>query len=265
MAKLSVKPSTKLQPYIDRYFYEDKEYCDDESLSFFLPGTGLDLFFHFGESVFMSKSELSYSYLVCPREILNKNVLKEQFIAVRFKSGMFRHFSNVSYLDVKNKIVWADDVWGNQFKEFQKRFLDTTEISKKIELIEDFLIDLLSSFKKEELVNWDCFNQKIYSDYKTIRIMDLVDYSNFSKRTFERNFKDHFGVTPKYFQKLVRLEKTIKSIHLSKRNLLDCLEFGYYDQSHFNKDFKEFIRMSPREYFKKNKFHYYFESLNNIK
>ncbi|OWP83382.1 hypothetical protein BWK59_10780 [Flavobacterium davisii] len=261
MVKWSVKPSIQLQPYVDRYFYDD--YTDhNDTFPFFLPGTGLDLFFHFDESVFNSKTELGDSYLVCPRDILDKkSIPKGEFIGVRFKSGMFRHFSNIPYCNIINQFVTAEDVWGNYFKEFQKIFLEEVTVLNKIEQIESFLIQLLFKFKKQELINWDYFNQKIYDEYKDLRIADLSDYSKFSKRTFERNFKETFGITPKVFQKLVRLEKTIKSIHLSEGKLLDSLEFGYYDQSHFNKDFKEFIGISPKEYFNKKNPHYYFESL----
>ncbi|MFK7061067.1 MULTISPECIES: helix-turn-helix domain-containing protein [Flavobacterium] len=262
MAKWSIKPSIELQPYIDRYFYDDNTYHNKDPFPFFLPGTGLDLFFHFGDNIFDLKPELGDSYLICPRQILGKkSVPKGEFIAVRFKSGMFRHFSTIPYYEITNQFLTAEDIWGNDFKEFQKIFLDEEAISGKIKLIESFLIQLLFNFKKQEIVNWDYFNQKIYEEYRDIRITDLSDYSSFSKRTFERNFKESFGVSPKVFQKLVRLEKTIKSIHLSEGNLIDSLEFGYYDQSHFNKDFKEFIGMTPKEYFNKNNVHYYFESL----
>ena len=70
----------------------------------------------------------------------------------------------------------------------------------------------------------------------------------------ERKFVSAIGMGPKQLSKMIRLQATLKTMKQKKFKSLTSLAYenGYYDQSHFIKDFKVFTGMSPKLFFSDN-------------
>ncbi|MBT1704437.1 helix-turn-helix transcriptional regulator [Fulvivirgaceae bacterium PWU20] len=68
-----------------------------------------------------------------------------------------------------------------------------------------------------------------------------------SERHFERMFLQSVGFTPSYYKRVVRFEKAHCRIQQGDYRSLASLayESGYSDQSHFNREFKEFSGTTP--------------------
>jgi AraC-like DNA-binding protein len=68
-----------------------------------------------------------------------------------------------------------------------------------------------------------------------------------------RIFNNRVGVSAKTFMKIIRFQNALKMINAKKTGkLVDiALEAGYYDQSHFIRDFYNFTGITPSEYIKK--------------
>ncbi|MDH7914146.1 helix-turn-helix domain-containing protein [Winogradskyella sp. SYSU M77433] len=80
---------------------------------------------------------------------------------------------------------------------------------------------------------------------------ELLDHVSFSQKTLETQFKKIVGITP---GKYIRLHRFIKLMRKYERNKIDIKDliymYNYYDHSHFTKDFKHFMKQTPKEYFK---------------
>jgi AraC-like DNA-binding protein len=76
--------------------------------------------------------------------------------------------------------------------------------------------------------------------------------SGLSVKQFERRFKSITGFPPKYFARLTRFQAIKDSYALGRFASMTSLAYSgdYYDQSHFNREFKEFSGVHPRQYFK---------------
>ena len=71
-----------------------------------------------------------------------------------------------------------------------------------------------------------------------------------SQRQFERKFKEYSGLTPKLFSRIVRFQAACQYFGDYKKSLTAiAYECGYYDQSHFIHDFKDFSGHHPKLYF----------------
>lgn len=80
-------------------------------------------------------------------------------------------------------------------------------------------------------------------------IQQLADSLEISLRQFERLFRKSTGVTFKFFSRIVRFNyifQLIKDEELSWIQI--ALQSGYFDQSHFIKNFKEFTGEEPSSY-----------------
>ena len=72
-----------------------------------------------------------------------------------------------------------------------------------------------------------------------------------SERTLERKFNQTIGITPKHFIDIVRLNTSAKILQRMKekhRLAGVAYECGYFDQSHFIKDFKKITGVTPQQY-----------------
>ncbi len=81
-----------------------------------------------------------------------------------------------------------------------------------------------------------------------IKVGEVASILNVSTRALERQFSKILGITPKHFIRLVRFQKAVERLKkISKiENLADIAhDSGYFDQSHFIKDFKSLSGQLP--------------------
>ena len=70
------------------------------------------------------------------------------------------------------------------------------------------------------------------------------------RRSLERKFLKHVGVSPKQLGKVIRLQSALKMMLQNEETQLTNIayESDYFDQAHFTKDFKEFTGINPKEF-----------------
>lgn len=83
-----------------------------------------------------------------------------------------------------------------------------------------------------------------------VTVRDLTETLNLSERSLHRLCLTTFGFGPKRLLKRQRFLRTLERVrdHLDAR-LSEVLDEEYYDQSHFIRDFRAFMGMTPSAYF----------------
>lgn len=66
-----------------------------------------------------------------------------------------------------------------------------------------------------------------------------------SERQLARRFLERVGVSPKHFAKLARFERILPLMASAKTLTHAAVAAGYYDQSHFVRDFQSFTGVAP--------------------
>lgn len=70
-----------------------------------------------------------------------------------------------------------------------------------------------------------------------------------SPRYLHRLFLASVGLSPAQFLKVVRLQRSVASLHGAPQSLTAvAYASGYFDQSHFIRDFKSFTGLTPSQY-----------------
>jgi len=114
--------------------------------------------------------------------------------------------------------------------------------------IEQYLLSKLARHNYDRLVLTAV--ERITQTNGIVRIRDLADTLCISMDPFEKRFRRTVGVSPKQFSSIVRLKSIIGS-GLNRETLGEAaFHAGYFDQAHFNKDFKLFTGLTPTSFLK---------------
>jgi AraC-like DNA-binding protein len=78
---------------------------------------------------------------------------------------------------------------------------------------------------------------------------DLARVCSLSVRSFERQFRATYHLSPHDYLRQIRLRMSCHALVFSRKTLAALAsEFGFADQSHFTKDFHRFMGETPRSY-----------------
>jgi AraC-like DNA-binding protein len=91
---------------------------------------------------------------------------------------------------------------------------------------------------------------RIMSDRDIIKVDDVAARFDINKRTLQRLFNQYVGVNPKWVIKRYRLHEAVERVAAGEVVNWSqlAMDLGYFDQTHFIKDFKALIGKSPAEY-----------------
>lgn len=71
-----------------------------------------------------------------------------------------------------------------------------------------------------------------------------------SNDALEKRFRKAVGATPKQYAAIVRMNALIRSRQPGRPFTQTALDGGFYDQAHFNKEFRAFTGQTPGDFFK---------------
>jgi AraC-like DNA-binding protein len=76
----------------------------------------------------------------------------------------------------------------------------------------------------------------------------LADELGWSRRRLAASFREQLGLPPKPLARLLRFERAVARLRAGADLADVALDSGYYDQAHFNRDFRRFAGATPTEY-----------------
>lgn len=80
----------------------------------------------------------------------------------------------------------------------------------------------------------------------SVTIRDLAEDTGYSERYIRTKFEQSLGISPKLYSRIIRFQRTLGAIVRGDSSLTDvAMEGGYFDQSHFMKEFKSFSQITP--------------------
>jgi AraC-like DNA-binding protein len=267
MKKYSIPPSKFLYAYIDRYWDWESSGKEEISLPKVLPGTGVELVFHYRDASF--RGEHLAQTIKTPRCHITH--LKRSpfqlfpakdigFLSVRFRGGAFRHFSPYPAAEVLDTFISAEDIWGPTGAELSQRIAEADNLQHRIFLLEHYLTEFLLRFRRTE-PRIDYAIHRLYYSASTLRPQDIAEELALSPRQFQRLIREAIGMGPKNFCLLTRFQQTVRELLLRKETdyLAIALDAGYFDQSHFIKEFKRFTQETPSSFLQEGNFmsHFY--------
>jgi AraC-like DNA-binding protein len=161
---------------------------------------------------------------------------------------------NVSSEELTNRTIEISDFLGNEGLILKNDIVNAGGNDKRVEILSQFLFGKMKyTIDRDDGV---CAGvQQIVRHKGGLSIDTLINDIGISGRQFDRRFIKGVGIPPKVFSRLIRFHSTLQlPRQMAVKNLTElALYAGYYDQSHFIREFKTFSGLSPKDYFKLGK------------
>ncbi len=175
----------------------------------------------------------------------------EMFV-INFHKGRSYPFVQMPLYDLTDSVVDGELVLTHGIIDLREIILETALIPGKFRAAETFLS---KKFAKKLIVNpfIEFAVNKIIQSPNAISISHIAGKVGYSQKHLIKLFKDNVGLTPKGFLKIIRFQKAIQEIEVTKKPDWTGVAFesGYFDQAHFINDFKQFSGFTPSQYLQK--------------
>jgi AraC-like DNA-binding protein len=115
-----------------------------------------------------------------------------------------------------------------------------------IGLLDNFFLAALRDLRSNRNAV-DALVERIQRDGGATPIMGWARQAGVDSRSLERAFCASVGMTPKQFARVIRFKRQYQTLISGKglRKPLSASLDGFYDQSHFNREFKHFTGVAP--------------------
>jgi AraC-like DNA-binding protein len=172
-------------------------------------------------------------------------------IAVHFRPGGSFPFFGVPSTELCNRGVSLDVLWGRDASRFKDRLWEEKTADKRFNLLEEALLrNARGRFDRHAAVRYalDVFDRS-----NGMRpVGDVFQKIGLSPRRFTELFRSEVGLSPKTFCRIRRFNAVLERIErLTDVDWADvAVSCGYFDQAHFNHDFRALAGLTPSAYFR---------------
>jgi AraC-like DNA-binding protein len=166
-------------------------------------------------------------------------------LGIRFNlAGAFCFFENC-YGNLYQNNIFIKEM--NLFKELEK---DSSNIENTFNT---YLLNLF--IKNSKLESFIQVLKNIEDKKGNIGIEELADILDISRRSLDRLFKKYISTSANIYLRIIKIKYTRENLRNMKFESLTQVGYdnGYFDQSHFIKEFKIFMQKSPKQYMKEKK------------
>ena len=253
-----IKPSGILSAVIDYYWIVEHRENRSVYREMVYPQAFLQMMFYFGQR--FTQENADGSRILLPQSCICG--MKERFVHVEVTSGfgllgvVFHPHSAHQVLgiplnELKGINISLPDWLGSAGSEIEERIFLARCHEDRIAILEAFLLGKVTEPRYDQHRIAGCVS-RIHQAPWAVTLKELADQACLSERQFERTFSGFVGTTPKQFHRITRLNHaiTLAGGHSNNNLTTIALASGYYDQAHFNNEFREMTGLAPRKFFK---------------
>lgn len=250
-------PGHKLAPFVKCfYLYESQSNADYDDTVF--PSGNMEVIFNLGRGTWQSQKDDKF-YTTPPIELWGqitrplaiRSLGENTMLGMRFYPHSMAYFFKESIAALNNDIVDAADLFGPSIKTLHAKLLDNTNLSARIALLEEYLSNcLLISEKKHAKIKFvGDIVSSLAQNTGSERITEISNRNKISSRYLTQLFAQYTGLQPKLLSKINRFQYSLNLINTNSHDLTTvAYDSGYFDQSHFIREFKSFTGLTPNAF-----------------
>jgi AraC-like DNA-binding protein len=238
------KPDPPLSEFVD-FFWIYEEYAPPHRAERLLPTGRSELVF----SVDANGRAASGASGARSEALMLDTSTPFSVVAVHFRPGGSFPFFGVPSTELRNQGVPLDLLWGRDAANFSDRLWEEKAADKRFNLLEEMLLTRARGrFDRQAAVRYalDVFERSNGMQ----PVGDVIQRIGFSPRRFGELFRLEVGLSPKTFCRIRRFNEVLRRIEgFTDVDWADvAVSCGYFDQAHFNHDFRAFAGLTPSAY-----------------
>jgi AraC-like DNA-binding protein len=179
-------------------------------------------------------------------------VEQQSTVGVAFRPGGAFPFFKQSAGELQDADVSLDALWGAGASYLREQLLEGKTSRAKFQILEAALLGrIVELLEPHPAVRYAVNN---FQRLPHRAVSAVTDQIGLSERRFIQVFAEQVGLTPKLFCRVQRFQSVLRHMsgHLAPGHCIDwaqiALECGYFDQAHFNHDFRAFSGINPTSY-----------------
>jgi AraC-like DNA-binding protein len=260
---LRYRPAPPLSSFIDQFWYV-RGHDPERKRQSALPTGSIDLTFNLAAGdlrVFANAADrvgVSFDSAVVHGAQSRYFVLDARrdvhVIGVHFLPGGGAALLGVSAQELTDRHVALSDLWGARAHTLRAQLLEAPTAAAKFALLEQAMFE---QYRRARLRPQGFVHPAISFALRgmqtaptELRIAQIQTSTGYSPRRFTTLFTDAVGLTPKLYSRINRLRSVVERVARGGEVAWADLasEYGYYDQSHLTRDFREFSGVTPAEF-----------------
>ncbi|RQO65920.1 AraC family transcriptional regulator [Pedobacter sp. KBW06] len=240
-----------LQPYIKLICTMDCDEGTDTSHIRVLPDTCVELFLNYTSTpIAIIGDELHRRSIISFRMSRPMDIQMRKgagCLAICFYPGMAYKFFHLPMQMLSDTNTALSEIWNDLTEEIEDKLASARNNETRVFLVQNYLLRQLT-LGKNELQIAHCL-QQVQNTAGFISLSQLTNDTGISQRHLSRKFQQYVGLSTKEYLRVCRFIQSLS--HLKKHPVLSLTEIacksGYYDQAHFNRDYKTYAGCTPGE------------------
>jgi AraC-like DNA-binding protein len=158
-----------------------------------------------------------------------------------------RRFFGMPMGELTRQVVELEDLIGPAADELAERLATAPDWPTRLDLFERVIATrVLAAPPVAPELEW-AWRRLLETD-GAVPIGALCDELGWSRRHLAVRFRAELGMAPKAVARLLRFERAVGRLRAGAELADVALDAGYYDQAHFNRDFRAFAGTTPTDY-----------------
>lgn len=247
-----ISPDQSLEKFVECYWMMQ---CSDTTpeIEKIIPDGFTELIFNYG-SVYKANINGSW-YTQTPNLLAGQissyfyleNTGETGSFAIKLKPAAITQLFGLSMEDYLDKIVDLDSCANPLLAGLKDQFLPFEDEQSLKNRLDSHILLLSKSATENPL---EAVLELIFNSKGKATIKELCEAGKMTERQLQRLFRKYIGLSPKYYARIIRFNYIFQLIKEKKQTWAEIVyESGYYDQSHFIRNFKAFTGEDPASYY----------------
>lgn len=140
-------------------------------------------------------------------------------------------------------------IFGEAGQQLEDQLLNATDHQSRLRSVTGFLAGRLQQHTIAAAGIQHTL-RPMYAANGWVQVAQLTEQLHITERQLERMFREQVGLSPKQFLRTIRFRSLLKAMQQQPHATLTQLAYdaGYYDQPHFNREFRMLAGITPKQY-----------------
>jgi AraC-like DNA-binding protein len=158
-----------------------------------------------------------------------------------------RRFFGMPMGELTRQVVELEDLLGPEAAELAERLYEAPGWPARLAMLERLIAGrVLEAPPLPPELEWAW--RRLHATDGAVPVAGLASELGWSRRHLSATVARELGMPPKALARILRFERAVDRLRGGDALADVALASGYYDQAHFNRDFKRFAASTPTEY-----------------